>query len=1077
MQEIIKGFQLSPQQKRVWLLQQESLAYRSQCAVMIEGALQFEALADAFRKVIGRHEILRTTFRRQPDMKMPSQVIADDSLPAWRHADLSDSPAPEQETRLDEILRQEGERRFDLTRGPLLHLCLIRLSATRHCLSVIMPALCGDANALKNLMGEISRSLIAAGEVEACSTEEPLQYADFSQWQNELLEGEDAQAGRDFWEKQKFTDALFLKLPFEEKLADAANFSPAHFKLVLDYGLILRLRAILPQYEATVADFLRACWQTLLWRHTGQADIVIGNLCSGYKELEAAIGLFAKWLPLTSRMAADSRFSEVLKRGVEASRRAHEWQEYFSWEQHYDAAGNNLAEHFFAAVFEYGEWPSENSSDILKFVLHRQHVVSDRFKVKLCCLEKGQSLNIDFHYDAALLSSKAIGILAEQFHLLLDSAVNNPEAFIGNLELVGDAERQRLLIECNDTAKEIPQGQLIHELFEAQAARTPDRIAIVFEDEQLNYAELNARANQLAHHLRKLGVGPEATVGSCLERSAEMIIAMLAVLKAGGGYVPLEPAQPKERLGYILEDVQPLAVLTQQALVEGLPSQTAKVICLDTDWEDIARESRDNPLSAAKPENLVYVIFTSGSTGRPKGVLVEHRQLVNYVRAVEERLDLSAVESYATVSTFAADLGHTSIFPALCLGGCLHIIAQERASDPDAMAQYFSSQRVELLKIVPSHLEALLASPEPEKVLPRRRLILGGEASRWDLVETVRRLAPDCEVYNHYGPTETTVGAITFHVEKHHTGESGAIVPLGRPIPNAEIYLLDAGLRPVPTGALGELYIGGAGVSRGYLSQPDFTAEKFIPNPFGSRPGARLYRTGDLARFRPDGFVEFVGRADNQVKFHGFRIELNEIRAALNQHQHVRDSVVTMVKDKSGLDVLVAYYVSRQELDSGQLRDFLSATILNETLPSIFVHLKKLPLTLNGKINYRALPTLEDVRQRAKQTFVAPRTPTEQQVAEVWAGILGVERVSLNDNFFEIGGHSLLATRVTTRLREVFHIELPLRVLFEEPTVAGFALAITQMQIAQADEQEMNQMLEELAQLSEADVAVALQAE
>jgi amino acid adenylation domain-containing protein len=810
---------------------------------------------------------------------------------------------------------------------------------------------------------------------------------------------------------------------------------------------------------------MRATWQSLLWLLTKQSDLLVGDLCQGYRELETAVGLFAKFLPVPSHFEANSRFSEILKESAEATRRASEWREYFTWDYRAEAGAGAAGNSFFAAAFEFNEWAALASTDELKFSLHSQFVCFDRFKVKLCCEAKDSEVVAEFQYDSSLISERAMSLLAEQFTKLLNSAIRHPEALISELEVLGSKERQQLLVELNDTSRDYPTDRCIHELFEEQAARTPDSLAVVYENDSLSYAELNTRANQVAHYLKRLGAKPETTVALCMERSVEMIVGMLGILKAGGVYVPLEPSQPVERLGYMLEDVRPLAVLTQQRLLESFPAHTAPVLCLDADRDELARERGDNPPGGAAAGNLAYIIFTSGSTGRPKGVLVEHRQLVNYVHAIEERLSLSPGESYATVSTFAADLGHTCIFPSLSFGGCLHIISQERASDPAALSDYFTRQPVDVLKIVPSHLEALLASPAPEKVLPRRRLILGGESSRWELIETVRRLAPGCEIFNHYGPTETTVGTITFHVEEGSIGEHAANIPLGRPIANAEIYLLDGELRPVVTGMLGELYIGGAGVARGYLSHPAMTAEKFVPNPFATQPGARLYRTGDLARYRPSGDIEFAGRADNQIKFHGYRVELNEIRHALNRHPDVKDSVVVMLDDGNGLDVLVAYYISRRELEVGMLREFLSASILKETLPGIFVHLKKMPLTLNGKVNLAGLPTLEEVRQQAKQTFVAPRTPVEKLVADIWAEILRVEQVSIHDNFFEIGGHSLLATRVTTRLRDAFQIELPLRTIFEEPTVAMQAHLITQMQVDQTDDEELMQLLSEIAQL------------
>ncbi len=811
-----------------------------------------------------------------------------------------------------------------------------------------------------------------------------------------------------------------------------------------------------------------ACWQTLLWRITARSDIVAGYICDGRKheELSEAIGPLAKSLPVRCHFDESSRFSDVLKEIETAIRNAYEWQEYFTWEPGSGSARNYGEADFFAAGFEYDEQPSEPWADGLKSYVYKQYMCIDRFKVKLFCTRRGDSLTAEFHYDSESIRRESISCLAVQFVTLLESAINDPEAAVNGLEILSKSERQKLLVEFNNTQKPYLRDLCTHALFERQADRTPDEIALVFEDGQLSYSELNARANMVAHYLISLGVGPDIPVALFVERSLEMIVGILGIMKAGGAYVPLDPTQPKERLGHMLENVQAPLILSQERLLKLLPEQDARVICLDAEWPIIAQSSSENSDGGATAGNLVYVIFTSGSTGRPKGVSIEHRQLVNYVSAVQERLAFPPSANFATVSTFAADLGHTMVFPSLCMGGCLHLISQERASDPVGLADYFDRHKIDCLKIVPSHLEALLSTHNPEQLLPRHRLVMGGEASGWGMVESLMKIAPDLEIHNHYGPTETTVGVITCRVEDIKKAEQTATVPLGRPIANTEIYILDSNRQPVPIGSLGELHIGGAGLARGYLGHPELTAEKFIPNPFSDEPGTRLYKSGDLARYWPNGNIEFIGRVDNQIKFHGFRVELGEIKCALNRHPKVRDSIIVLAKDDNRYDTIVAYYVSRQELESAELREFLLQSLIEDTIPNLFVHLKKLPLTLNGKINYQSLPTIAEARQRLSRNFIAPRTPTEKQVSEIWAGILGIERVGIRDNFFDLGGHSLLATRIITQLREAFHVELPLRVLFETPTVEGLASALTQMQISQENEEEMARMIQELKALS-----------
>jgi amino acid adenylation domain-containing protein len=1075
MKDKVEGFHLSPQQTRLWLRQRDGAAYRTQCALLIEGSLKEEALKHSFLLLGRRHEILRTTFHRRAGLKVPFQVIATESVPAWRFVELSREA--ETEARIDELFAQEGSHELDFENGPLLRLCLAKWSATRHVLIVSLSALCADAPSLANMIAEAFRFYSADGDEGALA--EPLQYVDFSEWQNELRASEDAAKGEEYWREQDYSTFTAPALPFEKRLFKEPPFNPTCLTEVIEPELAARLERVARRYASTTPVILLACWKILWWQVMGQSEVVVGAVSErkDLPELNEAVGLFARWLPVKTHFEASFRFQEVLKQIEEARRSADEWQEYFDWKP--EARERNTRgweEGFFPLCFEFEQGAETRRTGGLVLSVVRKHVCFDRFKLKLSIVERDSSLIARFHYDPALFASDSIKCLADQYVALLSNALGNPEARLDELELIGERERERLLFTFNDTHRDFSPYPCVHELFEQQAALSPAQTALVSEGRQLSYGELNARANQLGRYLQELGVGPEVPVALCMERSEELLTGMLGILKAGGAYVPLEPAQPVERLRHMLEDVRAPVILTQQRLLDSLPEHDARVVCIDADWAEIARRSPDNTSSNATAANLVYLIFTSGSTGRPKGVAVEHRQLVNYLKGVEERLELPRGGSYATVSTFAADLGHTMIFPALCLlGGTLHLISQERASDPGALADYFERHAIDCLKIVPSHFEALLAWAHPEQLMPRQRLVLGGEVSRREMVLNLRKIAPACEIHNHYGPTETTVGVITHQLSGKDENVATDNVPLGRPLANTKIYLLDGKRRTVATGVLGELHIGGAGVARGYFNRPDLTAERFVPDPFGPEPGARLYRSGDVARYWPSGEIEFAGRVDNQVKFHGFRVELDEIRNALNGHPQVRDSVVVVARDANETDCLVAYYVGRQELEVGELRAFLLKSVIEETLPNIFVHLKKLPLTLNGKVNLSALPALAEARQRQTRAYVAPRTPTETDVARICAEIIGVEQVGIHDNFFELGGHSLLATRVITRLRETFQVELPLRTLFEAPTVEGLALAITQMQIEAEDTEEMARLIEEIRDLpGEAEATGAL---
>lgn len=1046
--EILEGFRLSPQQKCLWSLQHDAysssgsdsaIAYRAQCSICLEGLLDAEVLKKALHKLVERHEILRTTFHRRPGIRFPIQVITDSPTLSWHSINLSNLEVQDQSVRIEQVFQQERQWIFDFERRSLFRVCLLTLSCDRHILLVTLPSLYADSWTLKNLVQEISQAYALCLNGEEFS-DEPIQYIQFSEWQNDLLGEEDALAGKIYWQKQNLASISAPILPFEGKSSRQTNFAPDVHALTIEPDLVAKIEKNVAQNHTT-AEFLLACWKTLIWRLTQQSDIVINTVFNGrnYEELQNALGLLAKPLPVCCSFQDNFKFCEVLSRIGEAVCTAEKWQDYFIGEENTKSNGEVVD---FPIGFEFEEWFDKYSAGGVSFSVDRHYVCFERFKVKLNCIRRGESLTAEFHYNPELIEKESIKCLAEQFHTLVESAANNPEATVSELKILSDRTRHQLLVEFHKTQTNYSQNQCIHHLFEQQVERTPDNIAVVFEDQQLTYAELNTRANKLAHYLQKLGVGPDVLVGICLERSLEIVIAMLGILKAGGSYLPLDPALPTEGLAFRLQDVQVPILLTQQLLVEKLPKNLVQVICLDTDWEVIDREDQENPHSEVKPEHLVYALFTSGSTGKPKGVAIEHQQLINYLHGILDRLNLPGGASFATVSTFAADLGNTVIFPALCTGGCLHVISQERASDPTALGDYVQRHPIDCLKIVPSHLAALLTGSASQFILPRQCLVLGGEAASWNLIEKLQQYAPTCRILNHYGPTETTVGVLTYAVESQQASYNAKTVPIGRAIANTQVYLLDETLQPVPIGVPGELYIGGAGLARGYLNRPELTAQRFIPHPFVE--GARLYKTGDMARYLPDGNIEFLGRCDRQVKIRGFRIELGEIETVLVQHPEVLQAVVVERQDHSGNNNLVAYVVpkAKQSLSSNTLRHFLKEKLPEYMMPSAFAMLKSLPLTRNGKVDFHALPAPDQVRSTPEKSFVAPRTATEQHLSAIWAEILEMEQVGIHDNFFELGGHSLQAIQLVSKISVAMNLEFSVKLLFVHPTIAELADAI-----------------------------------
>jgi amino acid adenylation domain-containing protein len=654
--------------------------------------------------------------------------------------------------------------------------------------------------------------------------------------------------------------------------------------------------------------------------------------------------------------------------------------------------------------------------------------------------ETEQGLDGECEYSTDLFEAATIARLIRHWQTLLEGIVADPGQRLSQLPLLSEAERQQILVAWNATQTDYRKDCCIHELFEAQVECAPDAVAVVCGDEQLSYRELNQRASQLAHHLQKLGVGPEVRVGLCVERSLGLVVGLLGILKAGGAYVPLDPAYPSARLAFMLEDARVAVLLTQERLREQLPRQAIPLVCLDSEWEVIAQQRVADVCSQVTPENLAYVIYTSGSTGQPRGVLVSHRNLVH---STDARMAYYSepVRNLLLLSSIAFDSSVASIFWTLCQGGALWLPTETLQYDPRQLAALIARSHISHILSPPSLYAHLLAEAEPRQLESLGTVIVGGEACSRDLVLSHRERRPKASLFNEYGPTEATVWSTVYACLSPSVPTS---IPIGRPIANTQVYILDRHLQPVPVGVPGELHIGGAGVARGYLNRPDLTAEKFIANPFSTDPGARLYRTGDLVRYLPDGNIEFLGRLDNQVKIRGFRIELGEIEAVLQQHPAVHEAVVVMRADTPGDPRLVAYVVPPPDAplpSADALRQYLQQRLPAYMVPAALVPLVALPLTPSGKVDRKALPQ-PDQSRAAQGAFVAPRTPVEDLLATIWADVLQVERVGIYDNFFELGGHSLLALRVVHRIEQVWGKKMALATLFAGPTIAHLAQAL-----------------------------------
>lgn len=1048
----LEAYKPSFQQARLWPWQVGSAAFRAQCAVFLEGDLDPEKFQEAVRSVVERHEILFTTYHLPADLASPVQMLNEDLSPEWTVLDWSDGDARGVEARLEKFCCEEGRRRFELDRGPTLRLGLIRLSSRKHFVVVTLPAISADAWTLMRFIREAGQAY-AGDAADDAESNRSMQYADFAQWQSDLFEAanDGADAGRAHWRRQAAAPVSTLSLPFESRPAGQPALEPGVFNS-LDTLVTQEIEAAAGRYDVSAEEFLLACWNVLLWRISEQSDLVLGVQFHGrqFEELRGALGLFAKTLPVRFRLNDDLRFSAIVRHVSGALQDAHQWQDHFVWEPGAapDAAASSSADWPIAFEFEQRNFPARFGD--ITVSLERQHVWLERFRLKLLCVDTGHALKLEWFYSTDSFHLRDIKILARQLVELVRAAMENPEASIRALLVLNADGLEHPRAGLEPVPDENSRAKCIHHRFEEQAKRTPDKVAIAYEGRQLTFAQLNAVANRVAGELMALGAGPDVPVAICAERSLEMMIGVLGILKAGGAYVPLDPALPQERLALLLEEVRVPILLTQPGVEPVVTPGVFHVVQLDSTLPVDPCPASANPTTGVGPGNLAYVLFTSGSTGKPKGVAVEHRQIVNYLDSIVDHIDLPAGASYATVSTFAADLGNTVIFPALCTGGCLHILSRETISDAARFEDYFRSCAIDCLKIVPSHLKTLLKSTRSADVLPRQRLVLGGEASDWNLIDSIQMLMPQCRILNHYGPTETTVGVAACRLEKNGANRFSVKPPIGRPLSRTQIYLLDAEGRAVPVWVPGELHIGGANVARGYLNQPDVTAERFVPDPFSGRPGERLYRTGDRGRYLSDGNIEWLGRVDHQVKVRGFRIELGEVEAALVRHPAVGQAVVVVREEGEGDRGLAAYFVraAQAALLVEDLKGYCRLQLPDHAVPAIFVELESLPLTPNGKVDRSALPAPPRPAGSGEANRSAPRTPVEEIMKGIWVEALKNDSPGILDNFFELGGHSLLATQVISRVRESFGVELPLTDLFDFPTIAGLSGKVDEARFA-----------------------------
>ncbi len=1038
---------LSFTQQRLWFLDQlepGSPFYNLPTAVRLSGQLNVAALEASLNEIVRRHENLRTSFPAVDGQ--PAQVVAPSLVLPLPVVSLLELPGSKREAEAQRVATEQTQLSFDLARGPLIRATLLQLDAEEHLLLIITHHIVSDGWSFGVLLRELRAiyEVFASGKPSPLP-ELPIQHADYAAWQRQWLQGDMLQTQLDYWKNQLAGAPPALELPTDRPRPPVQSYHGATQSVLLPTRLAEKLKALSQREGATLFMTLLSAFQTLLYRYTGQDDIVIGTPIANRTrpEVEELIGFFANTLALRADLGGDPTFRELLKRvrAVALDSYAHQDLPFDRLVEALQPERNLSYHPVFQVLFILQNAPMP-PVEMGGLTLTPMQVDSGTatFDLTLMLVDTSEGLEAVVEYSTDLFDASTISRMIGHYHTLLQAVVANPDRRISQLPFMAEEEQRQLLLEWNATGAEYPKEECVHQLFERQAKKTPDKVALTFGEKELSYAELNERANQVANYLRKLGVGSDVLVGICVERSIEMMVGLLGILKAGGAYVPLDPAYPKERLAFMLQDSRAAVLVTQEHLKGDLPEHDARVVCLDSDWSAaIAQESTEDRASAESgvtPGNLAYVIYTSGSTGKPKGVQIPHMALTNLLCTMMERPGISSDDVLVAVTSLSFDIAGLELYMPLIAGARVVIASREVAADGLLLREEISRTSATMMQATPATWKVLLASGWPETGSGKElKVLCGGEALPAGLAAELRRHSQS--VWNMYGPTETTIWSSTAEV----SAGASANVTIGRPIANTHIYVLDKRLQPVPVGIAGELYIGGDGLARGYLNRSDLTAERFVPNPFSETPGERLYKTGDLVRYLPDGNIEFLGRIDTQVKVRGFRIELGEIETVLGQHSLVREAVVTVREDVPGDQRLVAYLVPdpSQTPTAGELRTYVNQRLPEYMVPSAYVPLERLPLTPNGKVDRKALPAPDMARPDLDQAFVAPRLPIEEVVARIWASVLGVERVSVHDNFFTLGGHSLLATQVMSRLRDTLNVELPLRTLFEAPTVAALA--------------------------------------
>jgi len=1031
-------FPMSYSQQQLWVvaqLQRGNAAYNIALDIRLQGPLDVSALQTSLDEIVRRHESLRTVFRLENGQ--PSQVV----LPALplpiAQTDLRSLEPEAREAECKNIASNDARQPFQLSTGPMVRARLVDCGENDHTLLLIFHHIVFDRASIDVLLRDFTAlySSLHRGEAPVLP-DLPIQYADYSVWQRQTLQGTVVDAELDYWKNQLAGAPDSFELPLDRPRGAERNFRGEWMAESFPRDLLDSLEQLAQQEGASLFAALLASFDTILFRYTGQEDVVVGSTTPGrrQKATQDLIGTFLNPLVLRLDLSGDPSFRELLRRARKVVEEAGEHQD-LPFERiveelrlEHDPSRNPLFQ-VMLLFQELAEGAGEADGLKLTWTGVQNHTA--KFDLTAYAEPREEGLFVGFEYNAGVFEASTIHRLLGHYRTLLEAIVASPDTRISEISILGDAERNQLLFELNGTAVDFPEKEsALHQLIERQVERTPDSVAVEFEAQTLTYRQLNSRANQLAHFLRKQGAGPDVLVGVSLDRSLDMVVALLGVLKAGAAYVPLDPTYPADRLAFMVEDSGLKVLLTQESLLPLWSGSPAQLVALDRDRSAITAEPAEDPAVALRPDNLAYVIYTSGSTGRPKGVQIPHRAVVNFVLSMQSKPGFSAADNLLAVTTISFDIAGLEIHVPLSVGARIVLASRQSAMDGKTLAQLIEAHRITVLQATPVTWRLLVESGWQGK--SDLKVLCGGEAFPHDLADAL--LSRSASVWNMYGPTETTIWSTCERVRP-----SNGPVLIGQPIANTQTYILDSGLQVVPMNVVGELYIGGDGLARGYLNRPELTAERFISHPF--LLGDRLYRTGDLARVLTTGQIECLGRVDHQVKIRGFRIELGEIETAIADFPAVRQSVVVAREDAPGDKRLVAYVVPSDpaKFQPADLRDWLKQRLPPYMVPAALVALPALPLTNNGKIDRKALPTPEQASASANGQFSAPRTQTEKAMATIWEQVLGIEKVGIHDNFFDLGGHSLLAVNLFAQITQAFGSTLSLNTLFETPTVEDLA--------------------------------------